>query len=205
VKYRESHWTLLWIWIILWIEDIILSRFGLNWSIHSPHLLVQATSERFLPAWGTFRAILTSETTGCNQCWYSPFIGGPHQQVWGVYNEQPYEWHVITTLPIYGRWSLFPFTMEKLLSLNSFVITNCAAGHLLIWRNPPHSNPDKAQRTSSKETIFIHEGGWSRRHTATWMKVMGSWRLPQVSPAWPVLKPYFKKSSIIQRSTRIIS
>jgi hypothetical protein len=22
---------------------------------------------------------------GCNQCWYSPFIGGPHQQVWGVY------------------------------------------------------------------------------------------------------------------------
>ena len=23
--------------------------------------------------------------TGCNQCWYSPFIGGPHQYVWVGY------------------------------------------------------------------------------------------------------------------------
>jgi hypothetical protein len=23
--------------------------------------------------------------TGCNQCWYSPFTGDPHEQVWGVY------------------------------------------------------------------------------------------------------------------------
>jgi hypothetical protein len=30
--------------------------------IPSPHLLVLATSERFLPAWGTFRAILPSES-----------------------------------------------------------------------------------------------------------------------------------------------
>jgi hypothetical protein len=30
--------------------------------IHSPHLLVRATSERFLPTWGTFRAILASES-----------------------------------------------------------------------------------------------------------------------------------------------
>ena len=30
--------------------------------IHSPHLLVLATSEQFLPAGGTFRAILASES-----------------------------------------------------------------------------------------------------------------------------------------------
>ena len=23
--------------------------------------------------------------SGCNQCWYAPFTGGPHQHVWGVY------------------------------------------------------------------------------------------------------------------------
>ena len=26
------------------------------------------------------------KATGCNQCWYSPFIGGPHQYVWVGYN-----------------------------------------------------------------------------------------------------------------------
>jgi hypothetical protein len=30
--------------------------------IHSPHQLIQATNERFLPADGTFRAILASES-----------------------------------------------------------------------------------------------------------------------------------------------
>jgi hypothetical protein len=30
--------------------------------IPSPHLLVLATSERFLPAWGTFRVNLASES-----------------------------------------------------------------------------------------------------------------------------------------------
>jgi hypothetical protein len=30
--------------------------------IAHPHLLVQATSERFLPAWGTFRVGLASES-----------------------------------------------------------------------------------------------------------------------------------------------
>ena len=43
-----------------------------------------ATSEQFLPARGTFRAILVSES----QCWYSPFAGGQHQQVWGGYKSE---------------------------------------------------------------------------------------------------------------------
>ena len=30
--------------------------------IHSPHMLVWATSERFLLAWGTFRTILANES-----------------------------------------------------------------------------------------------------------------------------------------------
>ena len=57
--------------------------------ISSPHLLVLATNERFLPARGTFRVILVSErATGCFQCWYSPFAGDQHQQVWGGYQSR---------------------------------------------------------------------------------------------------------------------
>jgi len=37
--------------------------------IHSPHLLVQATSERFLPAGGTFRVILANESH-----WLQPML-----------------------------------------------------------------------------------------------------------------------------------
>jgi hypothetical protein len=37
--------------------------------------------------------------TGCNQCWYSPFVGGQHQQVWGGYNSRPLhtrDWEPVT-------------------------------------------------------------------------------------------------------------
>ena len=37
--------------------------------IPSPHLLVLATNERFLPTWGTFRAILASESH-----WLQPIL-----------------------------------------------------------------------------------------------------------------------------------
>ena len=39
-----------------------LTRQGGDALMPSPHLLVLATGERFLPAWGTFRAILASES-----------------------------------------------------------------------------------------------------------------------------------------------
>ncbi len=56
--------------------------------VANPHILVQATSERFLPTWATFRVGSASESVGCNQCWYSPFIGGTHQYVWVGYKSR---------------------------------------------------------------------------------------------------------------------
>ena len=59
---------------------------GCRWItyIAHPHILVQATSERFLLAGATFSPCSASESraTGCNRCWYSAFTGGPHQYVW---------------------------------------------------------------------------------------------------------------------------
>ena len=64
----------------------LLSRFG-HWRwgalIPSPHLLVLATSERFLPTWGTFRAMLASESHWLQpmlvlsiHCWPTPACVG---------------------------------------------------------------------------------------------------------------------------------
>jgi hypothetical protein len=47
-------------WILQNITFLLKQREYLF--IHSPHLLVRATSERFLPAWGTFKASLASES-----------------------------------------------------------------------------------------------------------------------------------------------
>ena len=45
-----------------------------------PHLLVWVTSERFLPAGGALLELVKPmRATGCNQHWYSPFFGDPHQ------------------------------------------------------------------------------------------------------------------------------
>jgi hypothetical protein len=54
-----------------------------SWLIHSPHMLVHATSERFLPVGGIFRVILASESHWLQpmlilfiQWWPTPIIVG---------------------------------------------------------------------------------------------------------------------------------
>jgi hypothetical protein len=44
------------------LKNIFIHSFGSLHHILSPHLLVLATSERFLPAGGTYRVILASES-----------------------------------------------------------------------------------------------------------------------------------------------
>jgi hypothetical protein len=46
----------------LWLWHTLPNQMLLNMVIHSTHMLVQATNEQFLPAGGTFRAILASES-----------------------------------------------------------------------------------------------------------------------------------------------
>ena len=57
--------------------------------IAHPHLMVWATSERFLPTlvgWAIFRVGLASESDWLQPVWYSPFIGDPHQKMWVGYS-----------------------------------------------------------------------------------------------------------------------
>jgi hypothetical protein len=68
--------------VVVLILLLLIILLGLQ-IIHSPHMLVPAISERFLLVGDTFEIILAS----CNRCWYSPFTGGPHQHVWGVYKK----------------------------------------------------------------------------------------------------------------------
>ena len=58
---RHYLWDLLSCTTVMVLLGALLSTTYVKFIIHSPHLLVQATNERFLPAWGTFRAILASE------------------------------------------------------------------------------------------------------------------------------------------------
>ena len=50
-----------------------------------PHILVQATSERFLPTGATFRVGSASESHWLHLVQYSPFTSGPHLYVWVVH------------------------------------------------------------------------------------------------------------------------
>ena len=72
-SWENAKWQLLWvgnIWFYLVLFVLVLMDFSSDTAtlplwislIHSPHLLVRVTSERFLPAGGTFRAILASES-----------------------------------------------------------------------------------------------------------------------------------------------
>ena len=122
VEYCQSQWTLLWIWMMLWMTDISLLRFKLKWIRNNP------INDMFL-------------------------------------NHTPH-------------------TTEKLCS--SFVIPlwlRIVRQATCSFEGAPPPNPDKAQRTSSKRTKFIHEGGGTDA-----LRPLGwKWRVPGDFPKCPPL------------------